>query len=300
MSRYLISVVILWSALSAQVQARSSDYVSSSLGYSSESFGWIAADDAANVTKAKEFSVDSLKAATFFLNLREKNDVGVVGVYEGSFSRYFSGDTQESMYDSSGETFERQSNARGQGFSNAIGFGAEMLFSEKRFSVTPLLGYVLNRQRYDLNDGNQIIDTTATPTPPGPIDSLDSRYEARWKGGWVGVDMAYTWASQFSLSGKLRYYDLRYSAVADWDQQSATPTSSIHTATGAGTAVMLEMGYQYERNMAFILNVQFSDWSADAGDAIDYSTDGIAGATNPLNDIKWESNTVLFGVRSHF
>jgi len=108
----------------------------------------------------------------------------------GSFvTVYLLRDNQDSDYAGNDRTreFSRSSNSAdcSRVLDAAMGLGYQFSFLSGRFRLSPLFGYSYNSQDLKLKDGFQVIATPGVTPPVGPIQGLDSAYDASWVGPWL-------------------------------------------------------------------------------------------------------------------
>jgi hypothetical protein len=223
----------------------------------------------------------------------------------------YDGENQDSDYKGNNRTEEwsRSNNSADEGevrdMSVATGYRFKLF--KKRISLTPLLGYSYHEQNLVMTDGYQTVsepDTDLHLNPPdvGAFDNLDSSYDARWRGPWLGVDTCYTLKlprpsliMAFGLG--LEYHWVDYSASADWNLRSdlAHPESFEHEAAGTGFVVAAKWRCQFPFNLGLSLRFNYQDWSTNAGTDRVYLSSGLADETR-LNKVNWTSQSLLLGV----
>ncbi len=174
--------------------------------------------------------------------------------------------------------------------------------------ITPLLGYSRHEQRLVVRDGRQTLSRPellphAQLAPPGlgPILGLDSDYEARWEGPWVGcaLDLPLSPDWQLTSLGELHWGD--FEATADWNLRTdfAHPVSFRQTADSLG--VVLEFAGHYRLNSRWTLHLagNYAAWSTYPGLHRIYFADGRVGHTR-LNEVNWTSYALQAGLQVRF
>jgi len=100
----------------------------------------------------------------------------------------FSGDNLDSDFSGNDRTqeYSRSSNSAdgGRVLDGAIGLGYQFSWLSEKFKLSPLLGYSYSALKLTLRDGVQVIATPGKTPPAGPIQGLDSTYDASWLGPW--------------------------------------------------------------------------------------------------------------------
>ena len=123
------------------------------------------------------------------------------------------------------------------------------------FTVVPSLGYAISSQHFPVTDG------------VGPFAGLNSSYDAKWFGPFVGVDGEWRLGSHWSLDIAARYDQMVYRGVADWNliAQFAHPVSFRHRADGYGLTGAFGIGYAVSRVLTLSLKGQYFNWETGTG-----------------------------------
>jgi len=303
----LLLVILVYCFVSPAVQAREYDTFIWSVGYVEESIKWSSAGDltSANPNIGQSFEIPSIKLVNIGFSIKEKNASGVVGLLEIDYATATDGPARESRYASdnrSNEYYRRTSEAKaGRFLRSSLGFGADLNLLSGDFVITPLVGYAINNQKYQLENGKQTKSSAPSLETLGAINQLNSRYETDWKGFWLGVDFIVGANDKLSVSGNIRYYQLDYDAEADWDKQSDfDPSKSFtHTAEGDGTGIKVELSYTFGIRSTFVAGINYFSWRAEDGTATLNNINGTQ-ATRKFNDVEWESNSIYFGVKRYY
>jgi hypothetical protein len=227
------------------------------------------------------------------------------------YGTIYDGENQDSDYKGPNRTQEwsRSNNNADEGdvsdMSVAAGYRFRIL--KKRIALTPLVGYSYHEQNLAMTDGYQTVsepDAALHLNPPdvGPFDGLNSSYEARWRGPWLGLDTRYTLllhrpALTMSFGLGLEYHWADYSASANWNLRSdlAHPESFEHEASGTGFIVAAKWRCQFPNHFGISLSCDYQDWSTDAGTDRVYLSNGDAEETR-LNQVNWNSRAILLGL----
>ena len=153
------------------------------------------------------------------------------------------GDNQDSDYAGDDRTleFSRSNNNSDDGnmLDGSIGIGYRITFGGDTFQLIPLLGYSYHEQNLRMTDGYQTIPAF------GSFPGLDSTYETRWYGPWIGVDFKIQTREFDSFVKRAVFYttleghSVDYDAEADWNLRTdfAHPKSFEHDAEGDGIIV---------------------------------------------------------------
>jgi hypothetical protein len=304
--RLLLVMLVYCSAIQI-AQAREYDTFIWSAGYVEESINWSSAGSLTSATPniGQSFEIPSIELVNIGFVIKEKNSSGVVGLLEVDYATATDGPARESRYSSdnrSNEYYQRTSETKGGRFlRSSLGFGTDFKLLAGDLLLTPLIGYAINSQRYQLENGKQIISSAPSTETLGTIDQLNSLYETKWSGGWLGVDFTVLANDQFSISGNFRYFKLDYEAEANWDKQSDFEQSKsfTHIAEGDGTGANVEFSYTFGIRSTFVLGFKFFSWKADNGTATLNNITGTQ-STRLFNGVEWESESIYFGVKKYF
>jgi hypothetical protein len=221
------------------------------------------------------------------------------------------GDNQDSDYDGDNRSLEFSRSVNGVDgnsvWDGSIGAGPRLSFFDATVIVCPMLGYAIARQDLNIVDGYQVLTTPPAGTSTGPIDGLDSRYQTRWKGPWIGVDfLLATHLAQgpFRSVGVMftgEYHWVDYTADANWNLRTDLrhPVSFSHEAEGTGmlvgTTILLETGNHW----SFNFGMNMMDMTTDAGLDRIYFADGTSDDTC-LNEVNWRAITFETGLSYGF
>lgn len=288
-------------------------------GYRRDELDWSIAGNLFDYTQHRDVAVNVLSELTW-----RDLDIYQVGLsHETLFADHFflrlaisqgtiyDGENQDSDYKGNNRTEEwsRSNNSADEGKVRdmSVATGYRFNLYKKRISLTPLLGYSYHEQNLVMTDGFQTVsepDTDLRLNPPdvGAFVDLDSSYDARWRGPWLGVDTSYALVlprpfliMTFGLG--LEYHWVDYSASADWNLRSdlAHPESFEHEAAGTGFVVAAKWRCQFSFNLGLNLRFNYQDWSTNAGTDRVYLSNGLSDETR-LNEVNWTSQSLLVGV----
>lgn len=223
-----------------------------------------------------------------------------------AYAQISSGDNQDSDYHGDNRTleFSRSNNEANKGYMDDFSLGAGYRVDFQEFfsnfpagnlNVTPLVGYAFNGQNLRMRNGYQTIDTENGNI--GPIDGLDTTYDTRWYGPWLGVQVQ----GKFKrLTGLLRweYHWTEYYAQADWNLRTAFehPKSFEHVGDKAqGSFLNVGAGYELSQHWQFNVDVNFYDYRMDSGIDRVFLAHGTQPETR-LNEVVWESYALNAGL----
>lgn len=225
-------------------------------------------------------------------NLVLDNNVYLRG--NAAYGRIYDGENEDSDYAGDNRTFEysRSNNSADEGNVSDLSVGVGYQFRPgERTRLTPVIGYSQHKQNLKLKDGYQTIP------PLGAFAGLDSSYDTKWSGPWVGVDFSHAIDNRFFLFGAAEYHQGDYKADANWNLRDdfAHPVSFTQKADANGT--ILTFGGAYRLTSAWTLrgSLRYQNWSTDPGvDRVFLASGG--SVETRLNEVNWDSRLVMFSV----
>lgn len=138
---------------------------------------------------------------------------------DASYGRIFHGKMIDSDYFGNDKTdlFSLSENNAGKGhvydLSGAVGY--RVTSTCHRFVATPLIGYSQFAQYLHVYDGNQIFD--AINGFCGRFEGLNSTYNTRWYGPWLGIDFEAQVERCAYLYGGFQWHMLTYRGKGRWN-----------------------------------------------------------------------------------
>lgn len=284
-----------------------------SAGYRIDNLNWNIAGDleGANPNVLSELNWSSIKIYQLKLVGRTVIKDWVCLKGELDYGMVVSGDNQDSDYlgDDRTQEFSRSVNSvDGKDvWDGSIGGGPRFSFLDATVSLCPMLGYAIAEQDFNIVDGYQVLSTLPDMPSTGPIEGLDSRYQTRWKGPWIGAELLLSMPVQ---KGPLRcvevlftgeYHWIDYSAEANWNLRNDLqhPVSFSHDADGKGIMLGTTLRFQTNHHWGASLGMHMVDMATDAGLDRVYFSDGSIGETR-LNEVNWRSFTVEAGLSYQF
>jgi hypothetical protein len=222
-----------------------------------------------------------------------------------AYGQIFDGENQDSDYAGNNRTleFSRSNNSSDDGdtWDGSIGLGYYFPLLSDTFRITPLIGFSVHVQNLTITEGFQTIP------PFGPFPGLNSSYETLWYGPWGGLEMK---VRKYKNNGMLltheiilgiEYHWVEYDAEANWNLRTdlAHPVSFEHEADGSG--VVFSAGYSYFFNLQWSMDFsgKYQKWETDPGTDRVFFADGTEAET-PLNEVNWESFSIMVGVTCRF
>lgn len=170
-----------------------------------------------------------------------------------------------------------------------------------RLSVTPMAGYAYQEQNLRMQDGRQTVSAHGFPTPLGRFDGLDSRYDTRWHGPWLGLKFRTQPLPGLRLSLWSEYHWADFHAEADWNlrEDFRHPESFRHDADGEGVRAGGSIDYAITPRLSLGVRGDYRHWHTDDGKDKTYFADGAA-LTARLNGVRWEAFSASVGLNYRY
>lgn len=316
-----ISIIIFFTTSFSAIAADSLDRfdMELNLGYRVDQFDWNIAGqvDGTNPNIISELTWDDLKIAEIKSKARvvlynKYYPFGGVAKASVNYGMVFDGDNQDSDYGTDNRTneFSRSNNKGDDGDVWDLSAGAGLVFKSKdrKFIFSPLFGVSYHAQNLTLRDGYQTIsepnpfDPSKPPPPVGPIEGLNSTYDAEWRSGWVGVDLEYQPSPTFELYGSIELHSAEYEADANWNLRDdfRHPISFEQDSRDEATGIVANFGAKVGLNN-FMLNLDlcYQEWQVEDGIDRTYFSNGTIGVTR-VNEVNWESLSASVGLTTRF
>lgn len=222
---------------------------------------------------------------------------------EGAWGRIVDGRNQDSDYAGDNRTleFSRSNNQAGHGrtVDASLAVGWRWQSATKRAALSPLAGYAYDEQELHMTDGVQTVNLVTSFL--GPFDGLNSRYETRWRGPWLGLEGSALLNDFLRVAGGVDVHWPSYHAAADWNLRDdfQHPKSFEHEAGGRGRGFKIGLQFLLSRRLSLALNYQQRNWRASGGTDRVFFSDGTVGGTK-LNEVEWKSRATSLALTFHF
>ena len=229
------------------------------------------------------------------LNLKGDFDYGWIVDGKNQDSDYYEDDRQDE--------FSRSNNRsdKGHTLDFSIGLGYSIPLGSDFISLSPVLGYSYHQQELSMTDGYQTIPDL------GSFEGLDSRYDAKWQGPWVGVDinMKLLKISRFLGSSELcigyEHHWASYDAIADWNLRTdfKHPKSFEHEADGEGDKIYLGLKSRLGRMTTLGIFYEQQQWATQRGVDRVFLVNSRVVETR-LNEVNWYSRALGIEISIRF
>jgi hypothetical protein len=152
-----------------------------------------------------------------------------------------------------------------KGYTSSWSAGAGYtIFNNKIFSLIPYAGYSTNSQYLYL------VDLT------GQFPTLNSSYQASWKGAFVKVTSSVKIWHALKLAAAVTYDQASYKGQGDWNliEQFQHPLSYRHVADGYGIDANARLVYSITNHIAVNIGYSYYNWETGTGTDIVYLSTG--------------------------
>ena len=254
------------------------------------------------------------------LEVRGAGELGFLNdrlVLEGALGigSFINGDVQDSDYmsDNRADEFSRShaSNSDDAIADAAVSLGYQWTggktysmtqqFPSVRRRVLLQVGFSWNEQRLRMTEGVQVLsrpDLHPDIPPEGPFEGLDSTFETRWIGPWLGVEFEHRVGRRPRVLAELEVHLPDYDATANWNLRDdfAHPVSFEHFADGQGYVLVLGWRGAESKVEGLQIRLRAEAWRTDRGIDRTFFADGEVIDTR-LNEVNWRSALLSVGWR---
>jgi hypothetical protein len=169
------------------------------------------------------------------------------------------------------------------------------------YSITPSIGYSINKQNLRMTNGIQTIDMFNPSNVGSSISGLNSSYDANWKGYFLGLsfDAKVGLKHNFDITGQ--YHISNYSAQADWNLRNdfSHPKSFEHKAKGNGKILNIKYGYKPGSRVTYTASLAYKKFTTDPGTSTTHFSNGSSSAVS-LDKVNWNSKSLALGAKYDF
>ncbi len=215
-----------------------------------------------------------------------------------AYGEVISGDNQDSDYNGDDRSLEfSRSNNRGDGqvIEASLGVGYQFWWYDNtagRYArIIPMFGYAWRGQYLSISEGQQVIPASEA----GPIANLNSSYDARWQGPWMGLSLLMDTSERTRVTLDVEYHFADYRAEANWNLRTDLdhPLSFLHETRGTGVVAALSVRHDLSANWALTARVESQRFEGDPGldtiNLIDAASGALDPAVTRLNAVEWQS-----------
>ncbi len=276
------------------------------LGYRVDDFDWNIAGDitGANPNILSELTWENVESLQLEVGGEIESAAGWLVSGSAAYGGILDGRNQDSDYLGDDRTLEfsrSHQDAKGKDtldLEASLGYRLSWHDPEvgRDLHFIPRVGYSHHEMDLRLTNGFQVIPAT------GPINGLDSRYEAEWKGPWLGLDLRAELSARTEVFLNLSYHWLDYQGVADWNLRTdfAHPKSFEHETDG--NAGRFSLGFSRQpagRRWSWEMRLDYQKWNMDPGvDRTFFATGAVA--ETRLNQVRWRQVGLSGALRWRF
>ena len=282
-----------------------------SSGYRRDSLNFTIAHPSGSPNVLSELAWRNLRSQQFAADYSAAFSNGVYFQSSVDFAWIIDGDMRDSDWTGDNRTREfSRSKADTTGYFVDLSLGLGYLFELPAGQhVGPIVGYELNEQHLTMNNGEQVLfsrdnyaeyqgvdPSEVTDFPLGDFSGLDSQYDARWHGPWLGFHWDKS-GEKLDLFAEGQYHWLNYRAEADWNLRSdfQHPISFIHKADAEGWGAKIGARYRMNKRLTLSLDANYRNWATDGGTGETFFSDD-SSTTIKLNKAKWRRNGIKLSV----
>ena len=283
------------------------------IGYRKDDFDWNIAGDTSgnNPNILSELTWSDLEIIQLEFGLARNFPNRLVLKGEIAYGFIFDGKNQDSDYLGDNRTleFSRSNNSSDDGNTSdvSIGLGYSFPLLPQYLIATPLVGFSYHGQNLKITEGFQTISTPPFTPDLGPFPGLNSSYEAKWYGIWVGLELNARIYKRDGMSlaheflGGIEYHRVDYDAEANWNLRTdlAHPKSFEHEADGTGIVFLVGWNYFLNPQWSLDFSFKYQEWQTDPGTARVFLAAG-GDIVTRLNEVNWESGSLMVGVTCRF
>ena len=218
------------------------------------------------------------------------------------------GDVRDSDYlgDNRTQEFSRSYADAGGAFWDAgigAGYRFDLPLSGKGafLRFIPVAGWSYHIQEMEMTEGVQALAAYGWEVELGPFDGLQSSYDTKWDGPWLGIDFELGLNEKHSVNASFEYHWASFSAEANWNLRSdfAHPVSFRHEADGDGIFARIEYRYSPSQTWFWGVAMDYMNMDTDSGTDETYFADGSTYKAK-LNELEWESFSILLSLGYYF
>lgn len=191
---------------------------------------------------------------------------------EGIYGRIIAGDSSVSVFsdDSRTQTTDRseQSSDEGDVREGTVALGVSVGNAADTLRLMCEFGFTHSEQRLTLSDGVQVVPAT------GAYAGLDSHYEARWQGPWIGLSGSWEVVRSWVLLAGCRGQMVEYRGVMDFNLRSDLAHPRSIEQAGSGFALAVGAGIVHRLTSSTDIRVLLTreQWRVtDGDDRVNYS-----------------------------
>lgn len=285
--------------------------ISLTAGYRQDELQWdIGGIDGKNSNILSELTWKDVKSYEIATNFKWSNSSKLYFRGGFGFGWIYEGTNQDSDYKGDNRTMEYSRSysdtSSGTLWDGGLGAGYRFDFplssSDGRLQFMPMVGYSYHVQEFEDTNGRQVVSEYGNNMPLGHFSGLQSYYDAKWQGPWLGFDVEFGFNRKHSLEGSFEYHWADYTADANWNLRSdfAHPVSFSHESDGTGIIASLNYRYAPSETWDWTVGFTYRDFEAERGKNTFHLADGRDQKLQPLNGAEWSSYTLFIGFGYYF
>ncbi len=181
---------------------------------------------------------------------------------------------------------------RGEVFDFNGGLGYQLRSCDRRFSISPLIGYAHNEQHFRLYRMHTLAD------PDTVLDETHQSFMPLWRGPWLGVDASIGPICKFRAYGGWEFHWLLYRATGSETGPAGADRFFRHKANGYGQFIWGGVNYECCKNWSFGLQGTYQwMWTKEGSEfSKQKNLNPVVEERLTLNRVDWHSFTGIITV----
>jgi hypothetical protein len=226
-------------------------------------------------------------------------DFYLEGMY--GYGAISSGSNQDSDYAGDDRTDEisRSNNSANSGHVSdaSLAVGRRFYADYGKTTTSLLAGYAQQTQHLVMTNGVQTVPNQ------GPFPGLNSSYNTRWRGPWLGVEAQRRTGDKLTVRARAEFHWTNFYGEGNWNLRSDFAHPHSFDDTGHGNGAVLSVGADYTLSHSWQLGAgaSLSRFSVQNGvDTLYFATDPVTTSKTRLNAAHWQSAQLSLQLTRHF
>jgi len=193
---------------------------------------------------------------------------------------------------------------KGHVYDASIGVGYQFELCDDSIALTPIIGYSWHGQHLKIKDDHHSSSSSSIFPDFSSISNLNSKYNTRWNGPWLGLDFDYRFCCNWSLYAAYEYHWATYNARGDWNLRTDLINGFHHHSKRAyGQVFDIGIKWDFCECWTVALSGKWQWWKARKGtdraliaDISDLDLEVKCFLYADLKDVKWNSGCISIDV----
>lgn len=305
----LIFWIPLWIPFGLHANLIEDYHVKGGIGYRVDSFNWNIADSSGHPNVLSELEWKDIYMAQYSLRFDATFSSQIYVKGQGDYGSIAHGVNIDKDYgkDNRRSIFSFSKNNAGKGCAYDFSGGLGYVYNFQCFRFIPLVGYSYQKLFLRQYDGFQVFYIGhRNPFDPdegnfkGPIEGLNSSFNATFHGPWVGADFYYDYYQFYYYAG-FEYHWADYRGLGYWNLRKDFANDFVHEGKGHGELYRVGVDCDLTCGWGMGLMFTYQNWRVkngrDRSFFFDFDTDPIPPGgevpvivgTTKLNKVSWHS-----------